>query len=41
MYETADFSGVGTHERLYLSVTKRTREDRIAMFNSFEVSPPT
>ncbi len=41
MYETTNFSGVGTYDRLYLSVTRRTREERLAMFNSFEVAPPT
>ncbi len=41
MYETADFSAVDTHTRLYLSVTHRTRAERVAMFESFEVAPPT
>ena len=34
-------SSLSAHTRLYLSVTKRTREERLALFNSYEVSPPT
>ena len=41
MYETTDFRGVSTSERLYLSVTRRTKADRLALYQSFDVAPPT
>lgn len=39
MYETTSFAG-SPSDRLYLSVTRRTREERQALFDSYEVSPP-
>jgi len=41
MYETANFSGLSVGERLYLSVTHRTREERQSMFDSYGVAPLT
>ena len=38
MYETANFSGLSVGERLYLSVTHRTREERQSMFDSYCVA---
>ncbi len=41
MYETTDFRGVSTSDRLYLSVTRRTKAERLALYQSFDVAPPT